>query len=119
MVNWPWRDGDEESENPHIDALVVCAFQDGTIAVYPDRVVIDRPGRSRFDDATFPLESVIGVDYDEGITVGYLQVEIDGVTSDPSGLLSDPVNERTVHFGRGNRECAREARDTIRERAGG
>jgi hypothetical protein len=119
MVEWPWSGSGDEVEDPHADALVVCAFQDGTIAVYEDRVVVDRPGRSRFDDATFPFESVVGVDYDEGITVGYLQVEIDGVAPDAGGLFSDPVNERTVHFGRGNRDCAREARDAILERAGG
>jgi hypothetical protein len=127
MVNWPWRRGGDEDgvgdesndKADHPNALVVCQFQDGTIAVYEDRVVLDRPGRSRFDDATIPLAEVGGVDYEEGITIGYLQVERTGVTPDAGGLMSDPVNERTVHFGRGNRKCARRARDAILERAGG
>ncbi len=130
MVEWPWRRGADEAdgvgdedetadEADHPEALVVCAFQDGTIAVYEDRVVVDRPGRSRFDDLAIPLAEVVDIDYDEGITIGYLQVERAGVAPDPGGLMSDPVNERTVHFGRGNRECARRARDAILERAGG
>jgi hypothetical protein len=128
MVEWPWRrgsDGDETDDHPdgtgegdHPDALVVCSFQDGTIAVYEDRVVVDRPGRSRFDDVSIPLAEVVDVDYEEGITICYLQVERAGVDPDPGGLMSDPVNERTVHFGRGSRDCARRARDAILERAG-
>jgi hypothetical protein len=122
MVRLPWRrdssDGAEEPDE-HEDALVVCAFQDGTIAVYEDRVVIERVRRSRFDDVTIPLAEVRDVDYSEGITIGYLQVERVGVTPDEGGLLSDPVNERTVHFGRGDRKCAQRARDTILERATG
>ena len=54
-----------------------------------------------------------------GLTIGYLQVERAGVEGDTAGLLSDPVDEGTVHFGRGQRDCAREARDAILERAGG
>jgi hypothetical protein len=115
MVDWPWSGS--ENEDPHADALVSCAFQDGTIAVHEDRVVIERTRRSRFDDREFPFEEVVGVDYDEGLTIGYLQVELVGVDPDRGSLFSDPVNERTVHFGRGNRDCAREARDAILERA--
>jgi hypothetical protein len=121
MVDWPWqrgRDRDADDEE-YPDSLVVCRFQDGTLVVYGDRVVVERPGRSRFDDVEIPLAEVVGVDYDEGITVGYLQVERQGVDPDRGGLLSDPVNERTVHFGRGGRRCAREARDAILERADG
>lgn len=125
MVRWPWGrgadEGDDEDEDrdDHSDAVVVCRFQDGTLAVYDDRVVVERPRRSRFADATIPLAEVVGVDYDEGITIGYLQVERAGVDPDDGGLLSDPVNERTVHFGRGNRSCARRARDAVVERASG
>ncbi|MFB6169048.1 MAG: hypothetical protein ABEJ43_09415 [Haloferacaceae archaeon] len=121
MVEWPWRRGEDDGESGagHPDAVVVCAFQDGTIAVYEDRVAVERPGRSRFDDVTIPLASVVGVDYDEGLTVGYLQVEHADIDSDAGGLMSDPVNERTVHFGRGSRACARRARDAVLERATG
>jgi hypothetical protein len=126
MVRLPWRrgetddgDGEDDGEVTHDDAIVVCAFQDGTIAVYEDRVVIERVKRSRFDDKTLAFESVVGVDYSEGITIGYLQVEEVGVEPDRGGLLSDPVNENTVHFGRADRGCAQRARDAITERAAG
>ena len=119
MVDLPWgRDGEAgdngtDSVDDHADAAVVCKFQDGTLVVYDDRVVIERVGRSTFDDETIPAAEIQGVDYSEGITIGYLQVEQTGVEVDAGGLFSDPVNENTVHFGRGNRECARTARDEI------
>jgi len=120
MVRWPWRRGAEtDDEDDHPDAVVVCRFQDGTLVVYEERVVVERPGRSRFDDVAIPLAEVVGVDYDEGLTIGYLQIERTGVDPDAGGLLSDPVNERTVHFGRGDRSCARRARDAVLERASG
>jgi hypothetical protein len=120
MVRWPWRRGGEaDDEDDYPDAVVVCRFQDGTLVVYDERVVVERPGRSRFEDVTIPLTEVVGVDYDEGLTIGYLQVERTGVDPDAGGLLSDPVNERTVHFGRGDRSCARRARDAVLERARG
>ncbi len=123
MVNLPWRDGNKdenetESEN-HPDAVVVCEFQDGTIAVYDEKVVIDRVSRSRFDDRTIPTDDITGVDHSDGITVGYLQIEQSGVQPDSGGMFSDPVNHNTVHFGRGGRDCAKQARDAILERARG
>jgi len=125
MIDLPWgRGGDEseptaDAESNHPDAVVVCAWQDGTLVVYGDRVVIERVSRSSFDDKTIPVDEITGVDYDEGITIGYLQVEQAGVPVDTGGLLSDPVNENTLHFGRGAREEARAARDAILERARG
>ncbi|MFB6207465.1 MAG: DUF4429 domain-containing protein [Haloglomus sp.] len=129
MVDVPWRrssDGDADADadegptpDPHADAVVVCEFQDGTIAVYDDRVVIERVSRSRFDDRTISLDEVTGVDYSEGITIGHLQLEQTGVDASSGGLLSDPVDENTVHFGRGSRDCAREVRDAVLERASG
>ncbi|EMA43752.1 hypothetical protein [Halococcus saccharolyticus] len=120
MVDLPWsrggRETGEDGTDPveeHADAIVVCAFQDGTLSVYEDRVVIERAGRSKFDDKTISSDEIRGVDYSEGITIGYLQIEQTGVEVDAGGLLSDPVNENTLHFGRGNRECAREAREEI------
>jgi hypothetical protein len=123
MVNLPWRRSADEDEDEavaeHEDALVVCEFQDGTLAVYEDRVVIERVSRSKFDDRTVPLEEVTGVDYAKGITIGYLQVQQVGLEATSGGLLSDPVDANTVHFGRGDRDCAEAARDAILERAGG
>jgi hypothetical protein len=104
---------------PDGEPLVECAFQDGTLRVYAEGIHVERPWRSRFDDVWIPAEEVDGVDYDEGLLVGSLQVVRVGVAPDAGGLLSDPVNERTVHFGRGQRECASEARDEIEARAGG
>jgi hypothetical protein len=127
MVDLPWRRTRDETgegvgtaaDDDHGDAAVVCRFQDGTLAVYDDRVVIERASRSRFDDRTFSYDEIAGVDYDTGITIGFLQLEVVGVEPDTGGLLSDPVNERTVHFGRGERDCAASARDAILERIQG
>jgi hypothetical protein len=98
--------------------LVRCEFQDGTVSVHADRVRIERPARSRFDDRTIPMEEVEGVTLETGVTIGHLQVVQRGVEPDAGGFLSDPVDPNTVHFTRGGRECAREARDAILSRAG-
>lgn len=124
MMDLPWRRSDEDAETggddaPHADAIVACTFQDGTIAVYDDRVVIERVSRSKFDDRTIPVDEITGVDHQKGITIGYLQVQQTGVEATSGGLLSDPVDSNTVHFGRGNRDCAKRARDAILERADG
>jgi hypothetical protein len=133
MVRLPWRADDESSDastgdgdgdgaggvGPDEEPVVRCAFQDGTIAVYEDRVVVERPSRSRFDDRTIPMAEIESIDLSNGITVGYLQVVQVGVEPDTGGLLSDPVNPNTVHFGRGGRDCAAEARDEILARASG
>ncbi|WP_318566860.1 hypothetical protein [Salinigranum marinum] len=128
MIDLPWggdRDdaGDTSTdgvgEQAHAEAVVVCVFQDGTLAVYEDRVVVERTARSRFDDRTVPFDEICGVDFAGGITIGYIQLELVGVTPDTGGLLSDPVNERTLHFGWGDKECAKRARDAIVERARG
>lgn len=123
MIDLPWgRDGGEKSDegtdpaDEHTDAIVVCVFQDGTLAVYDDRVVIERAARSKFDDKTIPADELRDVDYSEGITIGYFQIVQTDIEPDTGWLLSDPVNENTVHFGRGNRECARTARDEILSR---
>lgn len=140
MVRLPWRRGSgettegtrepedapeaEETGEPVAaddgpEPVVSCDFQDGTLSVYEDRVRIERPGRSRFDDTSIPAGEITGVEFSAGLTIGYLQIEREGVAGDTGGLLSDPVDEHTVHFGRGDRACAREARDAILERAGG
>jgi len=125
MVDIPWLGSSageattEATGRTHDDAVVVCEFHDGTLAVYEDRVVIDRSSRSQFADKTIPVEDITGVDYAKGITIGYLQIEQVGVEPDTGGWLSDPVNENTLHFGRRSRECAREAQDEILARATG
>jgi hypothetical protein len=125
MVDFPWGrsgDADEDSDDDvdeHPNALVVCTFQDGTLVVYEDRVEIYRVDRSRFDDKTIPADEIIGVDLAKGITIGYLQIEQVDVPVDSGGLLSDPVNANTLHFGRGGRECASEARTEILAHARG
>jgi hypothetical protein len=107
-------DGDGDGDGP----LVRCEFQDGTVSVHADRVRIERPARSRFDDRTVPMEEVEGVNLETGGSVGHLQVVQRGVEPDAGGFLSDPVDPNTVHFTRSGRECAREARDAVLARAG-
>lgn len=124
MVKLPWGgdDGDAavgEPTDEHPDAVLVCEFQDGTLVVYEDRVVIERVERSKFDDRTIPADEITGVDHEPGITVGYFQIEQTGVPVDSGGMLSDPVNQNTLHFTRSGRECAKQARDVILERARG
>jgi hypothetical protein len=135
MIDLPWGSDDDAgdgpagdaaaepatdaADDPHDDAVVVCRCQDGTLAVYEDRVVVERVARSRFDDRTIRYDEISGVDYAGGLTIGYIQLELVGVDPDPGGLLSDPVNDRTLHFGRGGRACAKRARDAILERARG
>jgi len=120
MVKLPWgsRGDDAPGPNEHAAAVVACEFQDGTLAVYEDELVIERVPRSRFSDKTIPLDAVTGVEYDGGITVGYLQIQQRGVEADGAGMFSDPVDENTLHFTRGDRACAERARDAIREAVG-
>lgn len=119
MVRLPWQSESEDQNQTetHPDAVVVCEFQDGTVAVYEDEVLIKRVSRSKFTDKTIPVKDIAGVDYASGITIGYIQIEQTRTQVDTGGFLSDPVNENTLHFGRGDRECAREVRDAILERA--
>jgi hypothetical protein len=134
MVEFPWnrsRSGTESADgrtdadatdpdpDPHADAVVVCEFQDGTVAVYDREVVLERPGRSRFGGKTIPVAEITGVEHDAGITIGYLQIRQAGVEADSAGLLSDPVDENTVHFTRSGRSCAERVRDAVLERMDG
>lgn len=129
MVDLPWRRGrdgdaagdgepaspdpDPASPDPDDGPLVECAFQDGTLSVYADRVVIERAGPSRFDDKTIPRDEITDVRYAKGIAIGYLQIEQTGFENARGGFLTSPVDENTLHFGRGARGCAREARDEL------
>lgn len=121
MVDLPWGgsdadDSDEAEPDEHADAVVVCEFQDGTLAVYEDEVVIDRVPRSKFVGKTIPIDEITGVTYESGITVGYIQIEQAAVGLDSGGMFSDPIDENTLHFQRSGRDCATEARDAILER---
>lgn len=126
MVKLPWRskgnsgaDGESDDETADEDeSLVSCDFQDGTLSVYEDRIHVERVSRSKFEDKWIAMNQVRGVDHSEGIVIGYLQVEQADFDNDDAGFLSAPVNENTLHFGHGRRDCAEEARDTIREQAG-
>ena len=97
------------------DALVSCAFQDGTLYVSSERVRIERSGRSKFATKDVRVGDVRGVAYEKRLVISYLQIEEAGVESDAGGLLSTPVDENTLHFGRGKRDCAKRARDAIRD----
>lgn len=127
MVRWPWQRTGDDAERPdngdashddesEADPIVECSFQDGSLAVYDTRVEIRRARRSRHEDKTITMDRIRGVTYEKGLTIGYLQIEEDGVRPDTAGLLSDPVDENTLHFGRRDRECARNARDAIEAR---
>jgi len=124
MIDLPWgRDSDTnadtEPSDEHPEADVVCEFQDGTLAVCDEYVAITRVNRSNFENREIPVEEITGVDYDGGITIGYIQIEQVDVPVESGGLLSDPVNPNTLHFDRGGRACAKAARDAILERARG
>lgn len=117
MVRWPWQDRATDGvEETHPDAIVTCSFQDGSLSVFDDAIEIERPGRSRHDDKTIQLADVLDVHYEKGLTIGYLQIEERGVPPDSAGLLSDPVDENTLHFGRRQRDCAQRAREAIERR---
>lgn len=101
-----------EEEEP----VVACTFQDGTLRVYRDRVVIERARRSKFDDRRIDLRDVEDVTYRKRLVISYIQIEQRGVETDDASLLSTPVDENTLHFGRGKRDCAKRARDEILSR---
>jgi len=116
----PWRRGTGDPGNrgntPDGDAIHFCEFQDGTIAVHEDRIRIGRSDRSKFEDKWIALNQVLEVTYERRLVISYIQIEQEGFENDEGGRLSTPVDANTLHFGRGKRECAREARDTILER---
>lgn len=120
MVELPGRgDGpDGESVSTDEDPIVTCRFQDGTLAVYDEWLQIDRPGRSKFSDKAIQLTDVRGITYQKRFVISYLQIESVGVEESDAGLLSTPVDENTLHFGRGKRDCAKRARDAIKDGAG-
>jgi hypothetical protein len=120
MGDRPGRtDGAGAADDPADGAsIVTCSFQDGTLSVYDEWLHIERPDRSTFDDVAIELADVTGVTYRKRLVISYLQVDQAGVETDEASLLSTPVDENTLHFGRGKRDCARRARDAIRDGAG-
>lgn len=118
MVRLPWRrNSDGGVEEPpgglDVEPLLTCSFQDGTLHVYEDHVFIERAGPSRFAEKTIPRDEITDVAYAKGLAIGYLQVEQTGFENDSAGFLSSPVDENTLHFGRGARDCAERARDEL------
>lgn len=117
----PWRGGSDGREAAGAsagepDAIVSCEFQDGSISVFEDRIDIRRASASKFDDKSIPVADIEDVTYERRLVISYLQIEQTGFENDATGLLSTPVDENTLHFGRGMRDCASRARDAIVER---
>lgn len=88
------------------DPLVACDFQDGVLAVYDDGVHINRNPASKFADKWIPHTEITGVDYEKRIVISYLQIQQEGFENDSASMLNTPVDANTLHFGRGNRDCA-------------
>lgn len=129
MVRLPWRDGDddessqqEESEKDgsdyhvDLDPIVTCSFQDGTLYVYEDQLFLERSERSKFEDKWIALDQIRTVTYAKRLVISYLQIDQVDFENSDSGLISSPVDENTFHFGYGERDCAKRARDEILER---
>lgn len=124
MVDIPWRSGEESEKSESsvdsevdIDPLVRCRFQDGTLVVGEDLIYIERPSRSKFDDKLIEIEQVEGVTYAGRLIIGYIQIGQVGFENSDASFLTTPVDENTLHFGRGKRDCAKRARDAILDRS--
>lgn len=111
----PANGGSENGPDADV-AVVTCQFQDGTIYVMEDSVFIERPKRSKFDDKRIDMRDVEDVTYEKRLVISYLQVGQRGFETDEGSFLSTPVDENTLHFGRGKRGCARRAKDEILSR---
>lgn len=109
-------DGEPVESVPDEAATVTCEFQDGTLRVFDDVLCIERPGRSKFSDKWIALNQVRGVNYQRRLVISYLQIEQVGFQLSDEGILSTPVDENTLHFGRGKRDCAQRATDEILDR---
>lgn len=122
MVDLPIGDSDsDDGDRPagdtfDDDPLVTCECQDGTLRVFDEEVHIERASRSKFSDKQIPIADITEVPYEKRLVISYLQIEQPGVDTDEASRLSTPVDENTLHFGRGKRDCAKRARDTIYER---
>lgn len=124
MVDLPWRKNSTtgESDVPEtaddVDTVVTCEFQDGTLVVGEEVVVIDRRSRSKFSSKRIPMTDVRDVAYAKRLVISYIQIEQRGFDHDGASRFSTPVDENTLHLGRGKRSCARRARDAIYSRLG-
>lgn len=123
MISVPGRGSDEDTDEPrggiNVDPIATCNCQDGTLFVYEDHAYIERSKRSKFDDRTIPMDEVRDVTYAGGLVIKYIQIHQSGVENDEGGFLRSPVDVNTLHFGRGVRDRAQEAKDAILEHAGG
>lgn len=110
-------DGGEPAAPPaEGEPIVSCQFQDGELLVYRDSVTIERAKPSKFDDKRIALHDVVEVIYRKRLVISFIQIEQRGFETDDASLLSTPVDENTLHFGRGKRDCAQRARDEILSR---
>lgn len=127
MGLFPWRGSenstdedtagdDQKAYHRELDPIISCQCQDGELFVFEDQLFIERPKHSKFSDKWIALDQVIDVRYVRRFIISYLQIEQAGVDSDEAGLLSTPVDENTLHFGYGKRDCMIKARDEILER---
>ena len=121
---WSSASGDEPASEPAPpdeskgtgDPLVSCEFQDGSVFVYEDGIYIDRPSMSKFDGKWIEMTQVEGVTVERKLTIRYLQIQQDAFAHSTGGLVTTPVDENTVHLGRGKRDCAHRAKRAIRDR---
>lgn len=118
MIRWPWSSGDDDADAPEPPAgfddepTITCEFQDGTLFVYDDIVFIRRAGPSKFEDKAIPRGEITEVTYSKG-SISHLQIEQAGFENDDGGFMASPVDENTLHFGRGGRDCAQQAREEL------
>jgi hypothetical protein len=122
MVRVPWATDREDGREPDAtvenegDQVVACEFQDGTLVVFEDELHIERTPRSKFSDKRIPTDQVRDVTYAKRLVISYIQIEQVGFDTSEESLFTSPVDENTLHFGRGKRECARRASEAILER---
>lgn len=117
MVKLPWRRGsDDDSEAEDDEAIVTCSFQDGSVSVREAELRIERPSSSRYETKSIRYGDVRDVDYSAGLVVSYLQIHEAGVEPAEGSTFSPPVDENTLHFGGGGRDCAQRIRDEVLER---
>lgn len=104
-------------DGPDGDPIVSCTFQDGTLSVYAEQLFIDRPDASDFSKKWISLNQVSGVTVERRLVIHYIQIHQIDFDHNEGGILSTPVDENTLHFGGGKRDCATRAGDVILERA--
>lgn len=106
------------AEYDEAEPIVSCKFQDGTLYVYQDMIHIERRKGSRFTDKWIALTEIHEVTVRKRLFINFLQLEQAGFETGSGGFITTPVDENTLHFGRGKRDCAERAADEIRKRVG-